>query len=130
MAIPHLPEVRIALWEELEKAGGTAKRLEVIERLAQRFQLTQSDREQLDPTGAKTFDHRVDSAVAQSRRVGWMEPVENTGAGIWKLSVIYFEDNPKQGQVNTAAELQKRLDAVDKAFNDLKQFISTIVTGK
>lgn len=99
MAIPHLPEVRSALLDlllELEEAGVVARRKEVIEKLAQRFQLTMAEREVRDPTEARTFDHAVDSAVANLREVGWIEPPEKSGRAIWKLTPIYFEDNPRE----------------------------------
>lgn len=96
MAIPHLPEVRKALWAELEKAGGTGEAQDIIESLAQRFHLAASEREVRDNTGQKTFDHRVHSAVAQSRKAGWMEWPEESGRSIWKLTPIYFEDNPRE----------------------------------
>ena len=126
MAIPHLPEVRLALWEELGKSWRGRKAESIIEKLAQRFQLTQTEREQRDPTGAKTFDHRVHSAVAQSRIIGWIEPVEKSGRGIWKLTPIYFEDNPHLGGEGRE-ELQERLKAVEDAFDKLKEFILKVI---
>ena len=100
MAIPHLLELRVALWQELEEAGGLGERQDIIELLTERFHLSQHEREIRDPTGGKTFDHRVDSAVAQSRQVGWIEQVDTAGRGIWELTEIYFNDNstlnPKQ----------------------------------
>jgi len=95
MPIPHLPEVRSALLDlllELEEAGVVARRKEVIEKLAQRFQLTMAEREVRDPTEARTFDHAVDSAVANLREVGWIEPPEKSGRAIWKLSLVAIED--------------------------------------
>jgi len=95
MAIPHLPEIRIYLWEELENVMGIGKRPDIIEVLEERFQLSQAEKEQKDPTGAKIFSHRVDSAVAQSRIVGWIEPVVTSGRGIWKLTEEYFSCFPE-----------------------------------
>jgi restriction endonuclease Mrr len=94
MAIPHLPKVRIHLWAELEKLRGIGERQDVIEVLEERFQLSQAEREQRDPTGAKTFSHRVDTAVAQSRIVSWIEPVASSGRGVWKLTEEYFSCFP------------------------------------
>ena len=127
MPIPHLPEVRIALWEELAKAGGTGEAQDIIEKLAQRFQLTQVERELKDPRGGKTFDHRVHSAVAQSRLLaGWIEPVEVSGRSIWKLTSAYFEDNPTPvGEERE--ELQERLKAVEDAFDRLKEFVLKLI---
>jgi len=92
MPIPHLPEARSGLWEQLEKEGGKGERQDIVDALAERFQISQAEMEQRDPTGGKTFAHRVDSAVAQSRRVGWMEPVAVSGRGIWELTSVYFSD--------------------------------------
>jgi hypothetical protein len=94
MSIPHLPQVRIALWDHLESTGGAGESQNVIEALAQHFQISPTERGLRDPTGNKTFDHRVHSAVAQSRRVGWLEPVEEGGRGIWKLTSAYLSDDP------------------------------------
>jgi len=127
MPIPHLPEVRVALWEELEKAGGTGEARDIIEKLAQRFQLAQTEREQRDSTGNRTFDHRVHSAVAQSRLLaGWIEPVEVSGRSIWKLTSAYFEDNlAPVGEERE--ELQKRLKAAEDAFDKLKEFALKLI---
>jgi restriction endonuclease Mrr len=95
MPIPHLPQMRIALWEQLEKTKGYDKAQDVIDSLAEHFRITSTEREQRDPSGNKTFDHRVHSAVAQSRQIGWIESVEKGGYGYWKLTDIYFEDNPR-----------------------------------
>jgi hypothetical protein len=96
MPIPHLPEVRLGSWEELEKAGGMSQRQDIIEILAERFKLTEAEIELRDPSEGKTFAHRVDSAIAQSRIVGWLEPVTNSGRGVWQLSSVYYEDmHPK-----------------------------------
>jgi restriction endonuclease Mrr len=92
MAIPHLPEVRSALWEELENSDGAGNSGDVIEALARHFQLSEYERELRDPTGQRTFNHRVHSAVAQSRKVGWIEQVEEAGRGYWRLTKEYFED--------------------------------------
>ena len=95
MSIPHLPQVRIALWEQLERVGGSGEAQDIIGELAVLFQITAAEREQRDPTGNKTFDHRVHSAVVQSRKIGWIESVEEGGRGFWKLTAIYYEDNPQ-----------------------------------
>ncbi len=94
MPIPHLPQMRIALWEQLEKSVVLNKAQDVIEALAEQFHISPTEREQRDPSGNKTFDHRVHSAVAQSRQIGWIESVEVDGYGFWKLTAIYYEDNP------------------------------------
>jgi restriction endonuclease Mrr len=95
MPIPHLPQMRIALWEQLEKSGSHSKAQDVIESLAEHFQITSTEREQRDKSGNKTFDHRVHSAVAQSRKVGWLELVEDGGYGYWTLTNEYYSDNPQ-----------------------------------
>ncbi len=123
MTIPHLPAVRIALWEELEKAGGTGERQDIIEKLGQQFQLTQSERQQTDPIGSRTFDKRVDSAVAQSRKLGWMETWQESGRAIWKLTSVYFQDNPSLGQDNKEEELRKRFKALRDDIDKLEEFI-------
>lgn len=70
MPIPHLPQMRIALWEQLEKSGSYSKAQDVIESLAEHFQITLTEREQRDLSGNKTFDHRVHSAVAHDELAG------------------------------------------------------------
>ena len=110
MTIPRSPEIKIALWQELEQeqeleqAGGTGEAQDIIERLAQRFQLTQTERERRNPKGNKTFDNRVHAAVQQSRKVGWIEPCQESGRSIWKLTLkgrqnvpIYFLVSPPHG---------------------------------
>lgn len=94
MPVPHLPQMRIALWEELEIAGGSAEAQALIEILAERFRISPTERELRDPSGNRTFDHRVHSAVAQSRAVGWLDSVEEAGRGFWKLTAAYYDDNP------------------------------------
>ncbi len=95
MTIPHLPQMRITLWEQLEKSVDSSEAQDIIEALAEQFQITPAEREQRDPSGNKTFDHRVHSAVAQSRQIGWIESVEEAGYGFWKLTDAYYEDNPQ-----------------------------------
>ena len=94
MTIPHLPQARIALWEQLERAGGSGEAQDIIE-VAERFQVTPAEREQRDPSGNKAFGHRVHSAIAQSRKIGWIESVEEAGRGLWELTSAYYEDNPQ-----------------------------------
>ena len=94
MPIPHLPEIMSALWEELNRAGGSGKAQDVIKALAERFQITPAEREQRDQSGSKTFDHRVHSAIAQSRIYGYIKPVKKAGRGFWKLTEVYYDDNP------------------------------------
>jgi len=101
MPIPHLPEMRKALWEELENAGGSSKRQDIIEALAERFNLSQAEMNQRDPSGGKTFAHRVDSAVAQSRIVGWLEPVNSSYRGTWILTSAYSADMSSDGRHQT-----------------------------
>src|SRR4030042_1640876 len=95
MPIPQLPQMRIALWEQLEKSGSYSKAQDVTEALAKHFHITSTEREQRDPSGNKTFDHCVHSAVAQSRRIGWLEAVEEGDYGYWTLTKEYYSDNPQ-----------------------------------
>lgn len=94
MPLPDLPSLRIALWRELEKEAGSSEPDDVLAALARRFQVTQSEREHRGPSGEKTFEYRVNLAVAQSRRIGWIESTEAVGVGIWKLSDAYYDDTP------------------------------------
>ena len=87
MTIPRVPEIKVALWQELQHAGGTGKAQDIIERLAQRFQLTQTEREQKNPAGNKTFDNRVHVAVQRLRELGWIEPWQESSKSIWKLTL-------------------------------------------
>ncbi len=67
MTIPHhFSKVVSALKDELDKAGGVGKRQDIIVKLAQRFQVTPAEREIRDPSGMRTFDHRVHAAVKKS----------------------------------------------------------------
>jgi len=123
-----LPEVRLALWEELEKAGGAAEVKNIIEKLSQRFQLTQTERDLRDPTGQRKFDHLIHSAVAQSRIVDWIEPVDVAGRGTWKLTSYYFDDNsPLSREKEKKEELEKRFKAVEDTLDDLKGFILKLI---
>ena len=136
MPIPRLSEMRIALWEQLEKSGGHSKAPDVIESLAEHFHITPRERQQRDPSGNKTFDHRVHSAVAQSRRIGWLESVEEGGYGYWTLTQEYYSDNPQfnedyristhvmeyRGELPdyTSQEAQIKLtEAINKGMNEL-----------
>ncbi len=103
MPIPHSSKIKIALWQELEQAEGTgeAQAQDIIKRLAQRFQLTQTEREQRNLGGNKTFNNRVHAAVEWSRKKGWIEPPQVSGRSIWKLTLegrqsvpIYFLVSP------------------------------------
>lgn len=86
MAIPSLGEMLPALIEELEKAGGMGKAQDIIEKLAQRFSVTTAERNLRDPSGPRTFDHRVHSAVARARlKLGLIEPVKKSGRDTWIL---------------------------------------------
>ena len=89
MSIPRSPDIKIALWQELEQAGGTgeAQAQDIIERLAQRFQLTQTEREQRNLGGNNTFNNRVHAAVEWSRKKGWIELWQESGRSIWKLTL-------------------------------------------
>ena len=106
MPIPHVGEIREALLGELIKAGETGKRQDIIEKLAQRFRLTAAEREVRDPSGARTFDHAVDSAVANLREAGWMEPLDESGRGVWKLTPAGIEDlvGPTPTKVKSATK--------------------------
>ena len=54
--------------------GDRAARTEVIERLANRFQLTQGDREELLPSGTqRRFNNRVNWVAAHFRKAGLIE---------------------------------------------------------
>jgi len=113
MPIPHhFSKVVSALKDELDKAGGVGKSQDIIEKLAQRFQVTPAEREIRDPSRMRTFDHRVHAAVYTARRAGDIEPKEKSGRGIWKLTSKYWTMKRKQ-------ELQKRFEAVDGAINKL-----------
>ena len=136
MPIPQLPQMRIALWEQLEKSGSYSKAQDVIEALAERFHVTPAERQQRDDSGNKTFDHRVHSAVAQSRQIGWLESVEEGGYGYWTLTKGYYSDNPQRNEEYristyimeyrgesldyTNQEAQIRLtEAINKGMNEL-----------
>ena len=92
MPIPHhFSKVVSALRDELDKAGGVGERQDIIEKLAQRFQVTLAEREIRDrPGGMRTFDHRVDAAVKKVRTDGYIEPWQASGRGIWKLTSKYW----------------------------------------
>jgi len=120
--------MRIALWEELEKAGGAGEAQDIIEELAKRFHVTPTEREQRDPTGNKTFDHRVHSAVAQSRIVGWIEPWQESGRAIWKLSSAYLKDNPILAAKTRGDELNELFKAIEDAISRLKEFIRGLIS--
>jgi len=131
MSIPHLAEVRSALVDELMKAGGIGKRQDVIERLAQRFQLTAAEREMKDPSGGRTFDHAVDSAVVGLREVGWMEPPEESGRGIWKLTPDAIEnlEGTRTLRVKSAAEATEIAQSFVKKYRAVARPIKAVREG-
>jgi len=91
MPIPHhFSKVVSALKDELDKGGGVGKTQDIIEKLAQYFQVTPAEREIRDPSGMKTFDHRVHAAVKKVRTDGDIEPWNTSGRGIWKLTSKYW----------------------------------------
>lgn len=117
MAIPSLGEVLPALIEELEKAGGTGKAQDIIEKLAQRFKVTSAERNLRDPSGPRTFDHRVHSAVARARlKLGLIEPVKKSGRGIWKLTA-----DGLIAVVQREVKIKSAAEATEVALSFLKQ---------
>ena len=122
MPIPHhFSKVVSALKDELDKAGGVGKTQDVIENLAQRFQVTPAEREIRDPSGMRTFDHRVHAAVKRVRTDGDIEPWQESGRGIWKLTSKYRTVKRQQ-------ELQKRIKAVVDDIDKLKEFIRGLIS--
>jgi len=91
MAIPKLDNnFRKAIVEELQKAGGEARRKDIIEKLAQRFRLTPAERELKDQWG-RIFDFKVTDTVVQLRKQGLIEPKEKSGRGIYRLTPAGWE---------------------------------------
>ncbi len=86
MPIPDQTIIVDALIEELELLGGSADPQELIDRLADRFQLTDAERQETSQSGRRAFDHRVYQAayMARSKR-GVMESLKKSGRGIWAL---------------------------------------------
>jgi len=86
MPIPDQTVIVDALIEELEMLGGAADPQELIDRLADRFQLTDAERQETSQSGRRAFDHRVYQAayMARSKR-GVMESLKKSGRGIWAL---------------------------------------------
>lgn len=86
MPIPDQTVIVDALIEELEALGGSAEPQELIDKLADRFQLTDAERQETSQSGRRAFDHRVYQAayMARSKR-GMMESLKKSGRGIWAL---------------------------------------------
>ena len=86
MSIPDQTEIVDALIDELEKAGGTAEPQALIDGLADRFNLTTEEREEVSQSGRRSFDHRVYQAayMARSKRNA-LESKKKTGRGKWML---------------------------------------------
>ncbi len=131
MTIPHSLDIKRALLEELEEAGGRSKGKNIIEKLAQRFRITPTERELKDDSGHRIFDHHVDAVVARLRIVGWIEPVEVAGWGVWDLTAYYVslsKDNPPiSREQERKDELTRRVKAVEDAFGKLKESIFGLI---
>jgi hypothetical protein len=56
--------------DELVKAGGVAQRQDIIKKLAQRFGLTQAEREEKYKSDGEIFYHKVNDAAEQLRKEG------------------------------------------------------------
>jgi len=80
--------------EELRKAGGELRTQDIFERLLQRFGVTEAEREQVRFKGKykdRKFDWGIYTAMVRMRKQGWIEPVENSGKGIYKLTPAGWE---------------------------------------
>ena len=86
MSIPDQTEIVDALIDELEKAGGIAEPQALIDGLADRFNLTKEEREEVSQSGRRSFDHRVYQAayMARSKRNA-LESKKKSGRGKWML---------------------------------------------
>jgi len=128
MPIPHhFSKVVSALIDELDKAGGVDKTQDIIEKLAQRFQVTPAEREIRDPSGMRTFDHRVHTAVKKVRTDGDIEPWKTSGRGIWKLTSKYWTAkrrgelmNEMAGAVVQETLARRRFEATKDALDKLE----------
>jgi len=86
MPIPDQTVIVDALIDELEEIGGSAEPQELIDRLADRFDLNDEEREEVSQSGRRAFDHRVYQAAYMARaRRGMLESSKRSGRGLWVL---------------------------------------------
>ncbi|MFC1978438.1 winged helix-turn-helix domain-containing protein [Chloroflexota bacterium] len=86
MPIPDQTVIVDALIDELEVMGGSAEPQELIDRLADRFDLTDDEREEVSQSGRRAFDHRVYQAAYMARaKRGMLESLKRSGRGLWVL---------------------------------------------
>jgi len=86
MPIPDQTKIVDALIDELEVMGGSAEPQELIDRLADRFNLTDDEREEVSQSGRRAFDHRVYQAAYMARaKRGMLESLKRSGRGLWML---------------------------------------------
>jgi restriction endonuclease Mrr len=86
MPIPDQTEIVDALIEELEIIGGSAEPQILIDRLADRFDLNDDEREEVSQSGRRAFDHRVYQAAYMARaKRGVLESLKKSGRGLWAI---------------------------------------------
>ena len=86
MPIPDQTEIVDALIEELEIIGGSAEPQTLIDRLADRFDLDDNEREEVSQSGRRAFDHRVYQAAYMARaKRGVLESLKKSGRGLWAI---------------------------------------------
>ena len=104
MPIPDQTEIVDALVDELEVMGGSSEPQELIDRLADRFDLTNGEREEVSQSGRRAFDHRVYQAAYMARaKRGMLESLKKSGRGLW---VLKDKAKTKRKKVPTARPVE------------------------
>jgi len=120
MVFPPGGAIAWAILETLEALGGDAKRKDICERVTKHFIqsgiLTEEQLKQRDPSGANTWQHRLNTVRATMLVPrGWLEPVSPRGiwrltpaayAGLFTVRAIEFSEelNPIAERLNKLAE--------------------------
>jgi len=122
MPIPDQTVIVDALIDELEVMGGSAEPQELIDRLADRFQLTDDEREEVSQSGRRAFDHRVYQAAYMARaKRGMLESLKKSGRGFWVLKdkakmkrkkVV----SPKLVETTAQRPVEKPLSSYERAY--------------
>ena len=122
MPIPDQTEIVDALIDELEVMGGSAEPQELIDRLADRFNLNDDEREEVSQSGRRAFDHRVYQAAYMARaKRGMLESLKRSGRGLWVLkdkAKMKRKKAPPPKLAETTAErpAQRPLPSYERAY--------------
>jgi hypothetical protein len=105
MSYPTGKEIETAILEELEASGKSARTQQLFPRITARFpQLTPEDLGRRDPSGMKTWPHKIHTAASRLRKQGQLR----LSGGIWDL--LKDGPPPPDGPAKIAEEIKGLVD--------------------